>query len=72
VVIDLNIGNNEGTQERVPFLVPFRQGSTIDREKKFLFNSVILSGIGANATMKSKDPEDADCNQVASGNSLET
>jgi hypothetical protein len=34
--------------------------------------SVILSAVGAHATTKSKDPEDAYCDNAASGNSLET
>jgi len=33
---------------------------------------VILSGAGAFATAQSKDPEDADCDEAESGNSLET
>jgi hypothetical protein len=37
-----------------------------------LFKNVILSGIGAYATMKSKDREDVYCNEGASGNFLET
>jgi len=32
---------------------------------------VILSGAGAFATAQSKDPEDADCDEAESGNSLD-
>jgi hypothetical protein len=35
------------------------------------FPSVILSGVGAHATTQSKDLEDVDNNDAASGNSLE-